>query len=145
MACVPGGPFVRGSDQGPKHSHPAAEVWVQTFYMDLYEVTYAQYQSCAKQRNCKRAGPRYTDFDHPNMPITGITWFDAVEYCEAHGRRLPTEAEFRRLHERLQPASDEPWRTIPWKIALLDAQRAAVKQNKPIFIWAMDGHPLGCT
>jgi hypothetical protein len=56
-----------------------------------------------------------------------------------------TQAEFRRLHEQLQPAPDEPWRTIPWKIALLDAQRTAVKEKKPIFVWAMDGHPLGCT
>ena len=56
-----------------------------------------------------------------------------------------TEAEFKRLHQELQPAADEPWRTIPWKIALLDAQRVAARENKPIFIWAMDGHPLGCT
>lgn len=56
-----------------------------------------------------------------------------------------TEAEFRRLHEEVQPAPDEPWRTIPWKIAVLEAQQTAAKQNKPIFIWAMDGHPLGCT
>ncbi len=56
-----------------------------------------------------------------------------------------TDAEFRRLHALLQPAPDEPWRTIPWKIGLLDAQREAVREKKPIFIWAMDGHPLGCT
>lgn len=56
-----------------------------------------------------------------------------------------TEAEFRRLHRQLQPARDEPWRTIPWKIALLNAQQTAAKEKKPIFIWAMDGHPLGCT
>ncbi len=56
-----------------------------------------------------------------------------------------TDAEFRRLHSELQPAADEPWRTIPWKIALLDAQNQAAKERKPIFIWAMDGHPLGCT
>ena len=56
-----------------------------------------------------------------------------------------TQAEFRRLHAQLQPAADEPWRTIPWKIALLDAQRTAAQEKKPIFIWAMDGHPLGCT
>ena len=61
-----------------------------------------------------------------------------------HGVEL-TEAEFRRLHRKLQPAADEPWRTIPWKIALLDAQKTAAKEQKPIFIWAMDGHPLGCT
>ena len=56
-----------------------------------------------------------------------------------------TDAKFRELLKQLQPASDESWRTIPWKIALLDAQRNAAKENKPIFIWAMDGHPLGCT
>ena len=56
-----------------------------------------------------------------------------------------TDAKFRELHKELQPAGNEPWRTIPWKIALLDAQRNAAKENKPIFIWAMDGHPLGCT
>ncbi len=55
-----------------------------------------------------------------------------------------TDAKFRELHKQLQPG-DEPWRTIPWKIDLLDAQRTAAKERKPIFIWAMDGHPLGCT
>jgi hypothetical protein len=28
---------------------------------------------------------------------------------------------------------------------LLEAQRIAAEAKKPIFIWAMDGHPLGCT
>jgi hypothetical protein len=56
-----------------------------------------------------------------------------------------TEATFERLHAELRPAADEPWRTIPWKIALLDAQQVAAREHKPIFIWAMDGHPLGCT
>jgi hypothetical protein len=56
-----------------------------------------------------------------------------------------TEREFQRLHKLLTPAADTPWRTIPWKISLLDAQHTAVEENKPIFIWAMDGHPLGCT
>lgn len=56
-----------------------------------------------------------------------------------------TETRFRQLHQQLEPSPDEPWRTIPWKTSLLDAQQAAVKEKKPIFIWAMDGHPLGCT
>ena len=55
------------------------------------------------------------------------------------------EQEFRRLHKELRPAADELWRSIGWKISLLDAQRVAARQQKPIFIWAMDGHPLGCT
>lgn len=56
-----------------------------------------------------------------------------------------TESEFTRLQGELRPAANAPWLTIPWKIALLDAQQAAARENKPIFIWAMDGHPLGCT
>ena len=56
-----------------------------------------------------------------------------------------TEAEFKELHAELQPDVAAPWRTIPWKISLLEAQAASAREGKPIFIWAMDGHPLGCT
>ena len=56
-----------------------------------------------------------------------------------------TEADFERLHDELRPAADEPWLTIPWKVALLNAQQIAAEEKKPLFIWAMDGHPLGCT
>ena len=56
-----------------------------------------------------------------------------------------SEREFKELHAELQPAADAPWRTIPWKISLLEAQAVGAREGKPIFIWAMDGHPLGCT
>jgi hypothetical protein len=52
---------------------------------------------------------------------------------------------FRELHNELRPDPDAKWRSIPWKLSLLDAQAAAAESQKPIFIWAMDGHPLGCT
>jgi hypothetical protein len=56
-----------------------------------------------------------------------------------------TDAEFHRLLDELKPAPDELWRTVPWQIELLEAQQRAAGERKPIFIWAMDGHPLGCT
>ena len=56
-----------------------------------------------------------------------------------------TEAEFQELHAELQPDNSALWRTIPWKISVLSAQQIASDEQKPIFIWAMDGHPLGCT
>ena len=62
----------------------------------------------------------------------------------ANGQEL-TAAKCNSLLAELQPEPDALWRTIPWKTSLLDAQNAAAQQNKPIFIWAMDGHPLGCT
>ena len=56
-----------------------------------------------------------------------------------------TEAEFTSLHRDLQPTGEETWRMIPWKTSLLEAQALAAKEKKPLFLWAMDGHPLGCT
>ena len=47
--------------------------------------------------------------------------------------------------DELCEVSDKPWRSIPWELDLLAAQKLSVEQSKPIFIWAMDGHPLGCT
>ena len=53
--------------------------------------------------------------------------------------------EFRTLHAQLQPAKGEAWRTVPWKASLVEAQALAARTKKPLFIWAMDGNPLGCT
>jgi len=61
------------------------------------------------------------------------------------GRAELDKSDFDRLEEALQPDTAERWRQIPWRISLLEGQRAAASEGKPIFIWAMDGHPLGCT
>ena len=56
-----------------------------------------------------------------------------------------TEADFLKIHAELQPDDSALWRSVPWKTSVLSAQQIAAEQKKPIFIWAMDGHPLGCT
>jgi hypothetical protein len=55
-----------------------------------------------------------------------------------------TVEEFQRLHRELQPSKDEAWRSVPWKVNLLEVREQAVREKKPIFIWSMDGNPLGC-
>ncbi len=52
--------------------------------------------------------------------------------------------EFSELHKSLVPKM-ALWKTVPWQTSLLKAQNMAVREAKPIFIWSMDGHPLGCT
>jgi len=55
-----------------------------------------------------------------------------------------TETEYRSLHDSLKPPTAELWRDIPWKVSLVEAQNLAAKEKKPLFIWSMDGNPLGC-
>lgn len=57
----------------------------------------------------------------------------------------PAEAEFRELHAKIVPRADEKWQTIPWRIDLLKARDEAAAAKKPVFLWSMNGHPLGCT
>ena len=55
------------------------------------------------------------------------------------------DARFTDLMARLAPDPKSRWRSIPWRIDLLAARNEAAIANKPLFVWAMDGHPLGCT
>jgi hypothetical protein len=80
----------------------------------------------------------------PSFLLTSVFLVVSQSGTIAPAEEKLTEEEFKELHDELQP-KDEPWRTIPWKIDLLNAQQIAAKEKKPLFIWAMDGHPLGCT
>lgn len=53
-------------------------------------------------------------------------------------------AEFDALFAQVVP-KPEAWESIGWRTDLSEAREAAVKLRRPIFLWAMNGHPLGCT
>ena len=36
------------------------------------------------------------------------------------------------------------WLEIDWKTDLWEARKEAARTGKPIYLWEMDGHPLGC-
>ncbi len=124
MACVPGGPFLRGTDDGPENARPQARVWIGTFHMDRNEITYAQYRGCARAGQCPDTGPRYRGYDYPNMPITGISWYDAVAYCQAQGKRLPTEAEWEKA------ARGPDGALYPWGDAPVTCELAVIKDAR---------------
>jgi len=55
-------------------------------------------------------------------------------------------ATFARHWQHVVPSADEmAWRVIPWLGALAEAVVRAHAQDKPILLWAMNGHPLACT
>ncbi len=40
---------------------------------------------------------------------------------------------------------DAAWQTIDWLPSYREGLEAAAAQQKPILLWVMNGHPLGCT
>ena len=40
-----------------------------------------------------------------------------------------TLEEFNKLHKEVRPPKDEVWRTIPWRLSLLEAQRLADRKS----------------
>jgi hypothetical protein len=54
--------------------------------------------------------------------------------------------QFAALHALVKPTADEEkWLEVPWMASLWEARQRAAAQGKPILLWEMDGHPLGCT
>src|SRR4051812_17076520 len=50
------------------------------------------------------------------------------------------------LQKLIRPsAGEDRWAAIPWHTSLWEARKVAAKEGKPILLWEMDGHPLGCT
>ena len=50
------------------------------------------------------------------------------------------------VRETVLPSeTEEQWRAIPWRDTLGGAVLEADEQERPVLLWAMNGHPLGCT
>jgi formylglycine-generating enzyme required for sulfatase activity len=112
MVLIPTGEFWMGGD-GPialDDERPRHKVWVDAYFMDLYEVTTIRYAAFLAASG--RAAPWLWDSVnlqlHGNRPVIGVDWEDAEAYCRWAGKRLPTEAEWERA-ARGTDARSYPW------------------------------------
>jgi hypothetical protein len=64
------------------------------------------------------------------------------------GLALPAlgPASVPRWRDHLAPADDElAFESVGWLTSFADGMAAADAEQRPLFFWAMNGHPLGCT
>ena len=53
-----------------------------------------------------------------------------------------THEEWKKL---ILPGVEERWLTIPWHTSLHEGLKNSGIEGKPMLLWLMNGHPLGCT
>jgi len=130
MVLVPAGEFIMGTNRtDPENTHlkigtvkhlykdqrPERKVHLDAFYIDQYEVTNLEYKKFIDATQFPELPGHWEDGTYPegqkDLPVTNVTWREALTYALWAGKRLPTEAQWekaaRGTEGRLFPWGDE--------------------------------------
>lgn len=96
MALVRGGTYAVGSDSGERDEAPAHAAVLDPFYIDVNEVTNAEFSRFVSETGYIAEGQwkTYAGKDRDRHPVASVTWNDASAYAKWAGKRLPTEHEW---------------------------------------------------
>ncbi len=106
-------------------------ICLDAYYIDKYEVTKARYAQCVSAMQCTAPtnGPgeclKYVAKWSDDLPVTCVTWRQAVAYCGWRNQRLPTEAEWEHA------ARGGNKRIYPWGNAAPDCSKTVMGYGKP--------------
>ncbi|MBN2694835.1 formylglycine-generating enzyme family protein [bacterium] len=119
MILIPEGEAIIGSNFWFEKGHPERKVYLKSYYIDKYEVSNRDYNTCVSKGVCKISGYYgLAGFNEPEKPVVGVSFDDAEGYCKWLGKRLPNEEEWEKA------ARGTDGRLYPWGDEEIDCSKA---------------------
>jgi formylglycine-generating enzyme required for sulfatase activity len=152
MARIPAGTCRVGSSDRLLNEEPVRTVTLQSFAMDVTEVTVAEYESCVRAAKCSQAPTVRTcnagKAEREQHPINCIEFTDAKAYCKWAGKRLPTEEEWeyaaRGAEGRVYPWGKAPPRKqLCWNGEGNEVGKGNRTSTCPVGTYPSGGGPFG--
>lgn len=152
MVLIPAGEFIFGTDdkepEQALRANPQQTIDLPDFWIDKYEVTFQEFLYFCNEHQYISEGAaegknwqQFFSMEKRNFPVVYITWGDAKAYCEAKGKRLPTEVEWEKA------ARGTDGRRYPWGDQWLpnraNTYEAGHRQPVEIGQFAADVSPYG--
>src|SRR4051812_26624630 len=83
MVVIPEGDFLMGCDNRAANERLVHRVTISRFAIARFAVSNRLYRIFVED-DSYQAPPCWDDerFNHPDQPVTSVSWFDATQYCE---------------------------------------------------------------
>jgi sulfatase modifying factor 1 len=144
IVVIPEGSFLMGNEQDQENERPCHRIWLHRFGIGKFPVTNTEYKEFLEATETT-APPFWSNpmFSGPEQPVVGVSWYEAMAYCDWLSKRLgkkfrlPTEAERERAARGGREGSQYPWGDEPpWEKGYIgfDSQSggpARVGRNEP--------------
>ena len=144
MVLIPQGKAIIGDNNWFEKGHPERTVNLKAFYIDKFEVSNEDYNTCYQAGVCKRAEfYALKEVNNPKQPVVGVSFEDAKTFCKWMGKRLPTEEEWEKA------ARGPNGNKYPWGNEKLTCDKAVyggvwgkdcIKDNNFKYTQAVDSH-----